>query len=244
MTKTQSVYVHNVQGKAPILLVCEHASRDFPPEYDLRISPEAAKSHAAWDIGALAMAEALSAALDAPLVAGGISRLVYDLNRPLDAPDAIPERSEVFEIPGNANLSKADKAERYDGIYKPFHSALSDVIAKKRPSGLITVHSFTPVFNGQQREVEIGFLHDADPRFAKAALATERERGRFHCGLNTPYGPDDGVMHTLARHGTANDLPALMIEVRNDLIATEKSAHAMAAHLHETLLMAMAEVTS
>ena len=31
--------------------------------------------------------------------------------------------------------------------------------------------------------------------------------------------PADGVYYTLARHGTAHQRPAVMIEIRNDLIA-------------------------
>lgn len=240
----QSVYVQNAQGQAPFVLVCEHASRTIPVGYDLQISAEAARSHAAWDIGALAMAEALSAGLDAPLVAGGMSRLIYDLNRPLDAPDAIPARSEVFDIPGNADLPSAERERRHACIYKPFHNVLGDVIRAANPSGLVTLHSFTPVYNGKKRDTEIGFLHDADPSFAEAALTTELARGRYKCALNAPYGPQDGVLHTLERHGTANALPALMIEVRNDLIDTDEKAHAMAAHLHETLMMALAEVAA
>lgn len=66
----------------------------------------AAEEHIAWDIGALALAEELSRRLDAPLLAAGYSRLLIDLNRPLEAPDSIPPHSEVYPVPGNRELSR------------------------------------------------------------------------------------------------------------------------------------------
>lgn len=68
--------VTNPQGAAAICLVCEHASTFIPPALaDLGVAPEHRLSHAAWDIGGLDLAVALSAKLDAPLVASRVSRL-------------------------------------------------------------------------------------------------------------------------------------------------------------------------
>ncbi len=101
------VAVTNPAGRSDIVLVCEHASRSIPAELNgLGASQDTLQSHAAWDIGAAAVAEAMSAQLDAPLVASRISRLVYDCNRPPDAVDAMPEQSEIHAIPGNRHLSE------------------------------------------------------------------------------------------------------------------------------------------
>jgi len=35
---------------------------------------------------------------------------------------------------------------------------------------------------------------------------------------NDPYGPEDGVTHSLKIHGLAQGLPNVMIEIRNDLL--------------------------
>ena len=37
----------------------------------------------------------------------------------------------------------------------------------------MTVHSFTPIYNGTRRELGLGVLHDADRRFADAFLAED-----------------------------------------------------------------------
>ena len=54
----------------------------------------------------------LSAVLDALLVAGQVSRLVYDCNRAPTAPDAIPARSEIYDIPGNRDLVVPEQTGR------------------------------------------------------------------------------------------------------------------------------------
>lgn len=238
-----AVEIIRPKGQGPVVLVCEHASRAMPPAYgSLGLDEAAMRSHAAWDIGAMEVAVALSAMLDAPLVMGGVSRLIYDLNRPPEAASAIPDRSEIFDIPGNRNLSDQDRAARAAAIHDPFHNALSDLLDQRAPTALVTIHSFTPVYNGVAREVEIGFLHDADGTLAKAALAAEEARGTYRAALNEPYTAADGVTYTLAKHGEARGLPALMIEVRNDLIDTSDTAEAMAAHLKDTLEAAMTQI--
>ncbi|WP_375174661.1 N-formylglutamate amidohydrolase [Pseudooceanicola sp.] len=230
------------EGRGLVVFACEHASKAIPAEFDdLGLTGAALSSHVAWDIGAMDLALALSEIFDAPLVAGGVSRLVYDLNRPLEAASAIPETSEIFDIPGNTSLSASARQARFDSYHQPYHTALSDVLEARADAeiALVTIHSFTPVFHGKTREVEIGFLHDDGAEFAKAALAAEEDAGRFRAALNEPYSAQDGVTYTLRKHGEARGLPTLMIEVRNDLIDTPEAAREMAVHLSGTLQKAL-----
>ncbi|MDE9449428.1 N-formylglutamate amidohydrolase [Aliiroseovarius sp. Z3] len=237
-------------GTAPVVLVCEHASQFIPPELEsLGLADDALNSHAAWDIGALDVAKRLSALLDAPLVAGQISRLVYDCNRPLEAPDCIPARSEVFDIPGNANLSPAAKQHRFNVVHTPFHAVVDQAIDQQSsrtetPVLLITIHSFTPVYHGQRRTLDIGYLHDRNSKVATAAVEIEQTRGAYRTAINEPYAARDGVTYTLAKHAEARGLDNVMIEIRNDLIDTPATAEAMADHLAKTLTQVMAHLTS
>ena len=60
--------VHNEQGKAPLLLLCDHASKAVPNALgDLGVSQAELSRHIGWDIGGLDAAIALAEALDAPL---------------------------------------------------------------------------------------------------------------------------------------------------------------------------------
>jgi predicted N-formylglutamate amidohydrolase len=50
-------------------------------------------------------------------------------------------------------------------------------------------------------------------------------------GVNQPYAPSDRVYHTMSRHGEAAGNPAVMIEVRNDLVSDHDGQKAWATRL-------------
>lgn len=201
-----------------VMLVCEHASRYFPPVFgDLGLPEEVKASHVAWDPGALDLTRALADRFEATYIAGGVSRLLYDCNRPPDAQSAIPVRSEVFDIAENANLTKEQRQSRVDLIYKPFREAVEQARALIQPKALVTVHSFTPVYHGQRRDVEIGILHDHDTRLADGMLEA-LQTSSYVAERNVPYGPEDGVTHSLRLYALPDKVPNVMIEVRNDLL--------------------------
>ncbi len=225
------VHISKAEGAPLALVVCEHASNRVPEFLgDMGLSPDALQSHIAWDPGALPVAQALSQHLSAPLVHGGISRLVYDCNRPPEASDAMPTRSEDITIPANANLTPAQRAERVAHIYRPFETALSDEIARHQDTLqlMVTIHSFTPVYRGRHRAVELGLLHGTDDLFAKAMMASAPDSLSFETQLNEPYSAADGVAHTLDVQAVPNGLLNVMIEIRNDLIQTWSQQQAMA----------------
>lgn len=215
------VIVDNPAGAGPAVIVCEHASNALPVRFgSLGISRAVQESHVAWDPGAAPVASAVAGLLDAPLVQGGVSRLVYDCNRPPDAPSAMPARSEVFRIPGNEALSDAERHERIAAVYEPFAARLEAVLAlAPRDAALVTIHTFTPVYAGVPRPVEIGILHDEDARLADALLSLAPGFVDRPVRRNEPYGPADGVTTTLVRHALPAGRPNVMIEIRNDLVA-------------------------
>lgn len=219
--------VNNPAGRHPVLLVCEHASARIPPEFnDLGLAPADLESHIAWDPGALQTAVRLSAILDAPLVHSTVSRLVYDCNRPPHAKSAMPDYSEETRVPGNTGLTETQRELRVERFYRPFEALLSGTLSDRPdPSVLVTVHSFTPVYRGRKRSVEIGILHDRDSRLADALLQVA---SGFDIRRNAPYGPADGVTHTLRLHALPRDMLNVMLEIRNDLIATPEHCAKMA----------------
>ena len=233
------VALENPGARGRVVLVCEHASRRMPRALGtLGLSEDVLASHIAWDPGALAVAKRLSASLDATLVHQRFSRLGYDCNRPPESPAAMPEKSEVFDVPGNRGLDQAARDARTEALYLPFRAALADLvrtrIAEGRAPVLVTIHSFTPVYFGKPRAVEIGILHDTDSRLADAMLAAG-EGGRYDIRRNEPYGPEDGVTHTLKEHAIANGLANVMIEVRNDLVRDAAGEAAVADYLTHLL---------
>ena len=237
------VEVRNGEAATSIVIVCEHASAFIPAEFgNLGLPVEALKSHVVWDPGAHGVAVAMAAHLDATLVASKTSRLVYDCNRPPEAPDAMPDRSEVYDIPGNAGLSDVQRAERVARFYEPFRAGVAGVMAAKVAPVLVTVHSFTPVYHGARRDVEIGVLHDADSRLADALIETAGGHLTRNVQRNAPYGPEDGVTHTLREHALPQGHLNVMLEVRNDLIADVPAEARMADALSGWVSAALARV--
>lgn len=236
----QIVDVERPHARGRIVFACEHASHAMPPEYGgLGLDPAARLAHIAWDPGALALARLLAERFDGTLVAHRWSRLLYDCNRPPEAPSAVPEVSEIYAIPGNAGLSPEARAERVARFYEPWRLTLGAVLTARIANGeapiLVTLHTFTPVYRGVPRAVEIGILHDEDARLADALLAASLRAGGYDTRRNEPYGPRDEVTHTLREHALPHGLPNVMIEVRNDLVADDVDVARVGAWLGDRL---------
>jgi len=243
------VSVSRADAVSDVVLICEHASHRLPRMLGtLGLKPEARRAHIAWDPGALGVARGLSRRLQATLVAANVSRLAYDLNRPPDSFQAFAAQSEVFDIPGNADLSPEDRIARTEAVYLPFHAALQGLIARRLAAGrrpvLVTVHSFTPVWFGTHRATELGVIHDADDRLARIVAEQAQAITGLRVALNDPYSAADGVTHTLRLHATPYRLPHVMLELRNDLIATADAQADMAYRLAPVLTTSLARLAT
>lgn len=245
VAKGESVFEWvNAGGKSPIVLVCEHASNHIPPALNqLGLKPEDLQRHIAFDPGAAPVARLLAKFLDAPLILQKVSRLVYDCNRPPEAPGAMPELSEVFEIPGNKGLSPEARLARTQQVYRPFHHALEVLLderaAAHRPTAMVSIHSFTRTYKGKKRDVDVGLLFDRDPWLANALV---KSFPGVNTQLNEPYGPKDGVLHLLNLHAAPRGLHHLMIEICNDLLETERQQQQWAQRLSVPLIQAAAKL--
>ncbi|VAW10602.1 hypothetical protein MNBD_ALPHA09-1409 [hydrothermal vent metagenome] len=218
------------------VLICEHASNFIPPPLaNLGLDTGDLGAHIAWDIGALDLARELSHRLGCGLIRAAVSRLVIDLNRPEGAIDLIPQVSETTPVPGNRDLDRAAIQARVSACYTPFHNRLREVFDARvragRPTHIISVHSFTPNYKGQDRSWHAGIIHDGKSDFAPRLLARLRGEPGLIVGENQPYTPADRVYHTLSVHGDARGLPTAMIEVRNDCLGNRRDIGAWADRL-------------
>ncbi len=230
----------NKGGASPFVLVCEHASNFIPPSFERLGLDEADLSrHIAFDIGAEGTARWLSRLLDAPLLIQKISRLVYDCNRPPESASAMPDVSEIYEIPGNRGLAADARLRRVQQIYRPFNHALENLLderaAAAKSTAVVSIHSFTRVYKARRRAVDLGLLFDRDAWLANFLV---KSFPGINAQLNEPYGPKDGVLHLLNLHAAPRGLHHLMIEICNDLIETERNQQQWAQRLSLPLLQA------
>jgi predicted N-formylglutamate amidohydrolase len=214
--------VLNPQGRARLLVVCDHASRRIPAALDnLGLDELALGRHIASDIGAGDVAERLSARLDAPAVLAGYSRLVVDCNRGLNDPTSILAVSDGEFIPGNQGLSDEQKAERARQFFHPYHDAIQRRLESFERRGIVpafvAVHSFTPIFKEVRRPWQIGILWDKDPRIPVPMIEALRALG-IAVGDNEPYSGKAPADHTVDHHAEGGGLAHVSIEIRQDLI--------------------------
>src|SRR5882762_8781774 len=142
------VFEIGLQGRSNFVIVVDHAGRRIPRRLnDLGLAASELQRHIAWDIGALAVAEQVAAALDAPLVAQNYSRLVIDCNRDPQVATSIPAMGESVQIPGNRDMSREEVAARRTEIFDPYHrhirALLDERSAAGRPTILVAQHSMT-----------------------------------------------------------------------------------------------------
>ena len=223
----------NPAGGAPVLLVCDHASRALPGAYGhLGLDDSLMWRHIAWDIGAGDVTRRLAARLDAPAVLGGVSRLLIDCNRGFDTETLIPEVSDGVQIPGNRHVDEVERQRRIKAWHRPFHAEIERRIAAFRARGvtpaILAVHSFTPVMNQFERPWHVGVLWSAGARIALPLVAALRAHPSLVVGENQPYTADEPYSFTIHEHGRDNGLPYAAVEMRQDLVDTHHGAESWA----------------
>lgn len=209
---------------SPFVITGDHASRRIPVSLGaLGLTDADINRHIGWDIGIGAVVEHLAEALDAFAIRQNYSRLVVDCNRPLESPTLIAEVSETTTIPGNTGLSNAQRQQRLDEIYWPYHRAIDAELDRRLaaavPTLFVSMHSLTPTFNGEQRPWQLGVLHHRRADVAQKALAILRESGEWVVGDNEPYAITLTAEYSIPAHAEARDLPCIELEIRQDLIA-------------------------
>jgi predicted N-formylglutamate amidohydrolase len=181
-------------GRSAFVIVVDHASRRIPKRLaTLGLAQSDLERHIAWDIGALAVAQSVSAALDAPLVAQNYSRLVIDCNRRPGDPTSIPTISESTLIPGNLDLPAEQVSARQREIFEPYHQHLSALLEERAAAG-------------------------RDRRFADCLLEALRSERELVVGDNEPYSGKQEIGYTLPHHGERRGIPHLEVEIRQDLV--------------------------
>ncbi|MBN2907554.1 MAG: N-formylglutamate amidohydrolase [Rhodobacteraceae bacterium] len=226
------------------LVTCDHAANTVPPSVnggDLGLPPADMARHIAYDPGAAGVALRLAERLDAPLIRSNFSRLVIDPNRGEDDPTLVMRLYDGTVIPANRAVDDAEVERRLEAFYRPYHAALARLAARRADTVLVAMHSFTPRLNGRgDRPWQIGILHAADDRLARPLIDRLRREPDLCVGENEPYGghlPGDAV----DRHAIAHGRPNVLIELRNDVIATAQDQIAWADRLAPILQEVLAE---
>jgi predicted N-formylglutamate amidohydrolase len=223
------------------LITCEHAGNFIPPGYSRLFEgqSEVLRSHRGWDPGAVDIAEYLSGKLNAPLFKCHATRLLVETNRSLWSSNLFSEYS--------AGLTVAEREEVLRQFYYPHRSGVEEWIRNSAETVLhLSIHSFTPVFGGVTRNVDVGLLFD--PARQNESTFCETYRKRLEAILpghsiefNEPYkGIDDGFT-TYLRQQFGNDR-YLGIEIEVNQKYTGEAHVAICSGLHLALVNTLAHL--
>ena len=153
------------------------------------------------------------------------------------------EISEFTEIPGNRNLSRADRAARVAAIFTPYQNRITALLDARQAAGrrtvLVAMHSFTPNFKGERRDMQVGVLYNKDATLARIMLDLLRAEGDLIVGDNAPYAITGDSDYGIPVHGEQRGLPHVEIEIRQDLIADDIGQSEWAARFARLLTTAI-----
>ena len=208
------------------VITCEHATNKVPAKWKTKINnQQLLNSHAGYDIGALLIARVLSRELNAPLFKGEVTRLLIDLNRSINRAQAYSKYTQTLKIKEKERL-----AARY---YYPYRTAVHEAIENAESGSRVlhlSVHSFTPHWQGQNRPADIGLLYDparkAEARFCeKLAAKLKQILPNLRIRRNYPYrGSSDGFTTDLRRRYPVGRYLGLELEFNQALLLNPGTA--------------------
>lgn len=197
-----------------VILSCEHAGNEVPDNlrYLFAKEQEVLNTHQGWDIGAWNLAQFLSKKLNIDLYGCHTTRLLIEANRSLDSTHLFSKYSSV--------LSDPEKETLIQKIYYPYRNKIEDLIARStNPVLHLSIHSFTPIWNGVERAVDIGILFDPQRTLEtnycqQLKLALEEKLPNQSIKLNEPYkGTDDGFTTWLRKRYANKVYAGIELEV-------------------------------
>jgi predicted N-formylglutamate amidohydrolase len=206
------------RAQTRFVLTCEHASQSLPEGWSLAGEDGWLRdTHWAYDLGAAELTRELAEASGAPAVLSRVSRLLVDSNRADDSPTLIVEHCEGRAVQLNRDVDAAERERRLH-YWRNYHRAVDETVSSHQAPAVLAVHSFTPVYEGKEREVAVGVLFDRDEGLARELLQRLAALS-VALRLNQPYSGRNGMIYSVERHARAHGRAAVEIEVRQDLAA-------------------------
>lgn len=223
-----------------LVLTCEHAARAVPPDVPLGVDESVLDAHWGWDRWVHDVLERVAPRLDATSIASRVSRLVVDVNRDPADPTLCVPHVEGRPIAANVALTPEARAARVARFHAPYHAAVHGEVERLvRRHGapallLVSLHSFTGEWAGQDRDFDVGVLFDAHEPLARRVhdeLAAQGVRTR----LNEPYSGLAGLIYAAKRHGDTHGVRYLELELNQHVLERAAARERIAAVIEAVL---------
>jgi predicted N-formylglutamate amidohydrolase len=207
------------------IISCEHAGNLVPIAYRYLFdgADEVLESHRGWDLGAEGVAVSLAAKLQAPLHCCYTTRLLVEPNRSIGQPDHFSTYTQA--------LSAAQKNELLHAYYHPYRKkVIQDIRQREKPVLHLSIHSFTPIWNGVERAVDIGLLFDPERKLETTCITRLKETLEslltgYQIKFNAPYrGIDDGFTTYLRTQFADERYAGIEIEINQKFAGSDRMA--------------------
>lgn len=200
-----------------LIISCEHAGNEVPKEYRhlFEHDSQTLNTHRGVDIGALELTNTIAEKMEQEPYLHTITRLLVDLNRSVQNPALFSEFTR--------DQSQEVREQIFKNYYQPYRQKVEqkvkDVIDRGEQVVHLGVHTFTPVWNAQERAVEVGFLYDPTRKMELSfcrqwrKLLAEKSPG-ICLRMNEPYrGTMDGFTTYLRRKYPSDAYVGFELEV-------------------------------
>lgn len=222
------------------LFSCEHAGNDIPENYLSLFegADEILNSHRGWDPGAAELAKMLSEETQSGLFIYPYTRLFVEINRSVGHPKLFSEFTR--------NLPRSEKQKIINTFYHPYRNQVIEAIKKNISQDVSTVHigvhTFTPVLNQKERDIDIGLLYD--PQRKREQLFCRNWRiplnqtpPEFRVRMNQPYkGISDGFTTYLRQLFDEKYYLGIELEVNQKLLQQKDRWRTVCSNITDSLL--------
>jgi predicted N-formylglutamate amidohydrolase len=204
------------------VVTCEHAGNTVPLNYShlFHGKEDILRSHRGWDPGAVEVASLLSNTLSAPFFICETTRLLVEPNRSLNSGSLFSEYS--------LGLTDSEKDHLLQNYYHPHRTTVEQLIRNSTDHQVLhlSIHTFTPVWDGLERKVDLGLLFD--PQRKNETKFCEEYRTKLSKSLpainiefNEPYkGIDDGFTTYLRTQFGDDQYLGIEIEINQKFVGT------------------------
>jgi len=241
------IIILNSDSNKNVLITCEHASTEIPKKYGtFGLDEEKIKTVSDYvDRGAKSLASSLSQKMDTVCIMPSYSRLLINVNKPIDHPKIVNDNCFGTIIPGNQNLSIEELKSRIQKYYVPFHDKIRSIVMQLRGKNkrifFISVHTFYDILNGVERNLDIGILfkYPKDEKFCNKVKDLIEKKSNHVVKFNEPYSAHETAGYTMNENGKDDDITCIEFEVNDKHLRDEESVERMGILLSEILLDAM-----
>jgi predicted N-formylglutamate amidohydrolase len=200
-----------------LIITCEHAGNDVPEEFRhlFKHNSGVLETHRGIDIGALELTNSISELLKKEPYLHTVTRLLVDLNRSTQSPTLFSEFTREQPLHIREKIFK----KYYQPHRNKIEEKINQVIADGEQAIHVGIHTFTPIWEDEEREVDVGFLFDprskAEQHFCYLWRHELNQRSsELRLKMNEPYrGTMDGFTTYLRRQFSGNNYLGMEIEV-------------------------------